>query len=96
MPAFRTVDCKATSLSDISLVYVYCVSEMDFPVSVVGIECVELICRQIHLSFVDKMNERRIALVPCSVSGVSIDSMFKNIRSPALVRVTSSSDLQVS
>ena len=46
------------------LVYIHCVSKENFNVILKGFKCISLICRQIHVSFVDAMDERKIALVP--------------------------------
>ena len=46
------------------LVYIHCVSKGNFNVILKGFTFISLICRQIHVSFVDAMDERRIALVP--------------------------------
>ncbi|KAJ7386745.1 hypothetical protein OS493_006759 [Desmophyllum pertusum] len=56
----------------------------------------KLICREIHLSFVDKMNERHIALVPVVVDESKIDDIFKDIKSPTLIRILSSCDTEFS
>ena len=86
---------QASFLKNSSLVYVHCVSKDDFPVTLSHLSCVKLICREIHLSFVDKMNERRIALVPVVVDESKIDDIFKDIKSPALIRILSSCDTEV-
>ena len=41
----------------------------------------------IHLSFIDKMNERRVALVPVVVDETIIDEIFEDVKSPALIRI---------
>lgn len=45
--------------------------------------CVRLICRETYLSFIDKMNERRVALVLVLVDGSKIDDIFKEVKSPS-------------
>ena len=36
----------------------------DFEISLAFLACVKMICGEIHASFVDKMNERRVVLMP--------------------------------
>ena len=87
-------NCKCAA--ELSLVYVYCVSKEDFPVFPVGLGCVGLICRQVHVSFVDKMEERRISLIPLSNGRRRVEEMFANVNKPVLIPVRSSCDLKVS
>ena len=72
---FRDVKhCKADVLKDsVPLLYIHCVSENDFHVSLTGIKCVELVCRQVHVSFVDK-NERKTSGIV--VGGEKSDVLF--------------------
>ena len=72
---FRDVKhCKADVLKDsVPLLYIHCVSENDFHVSLTGIKCVELVCRQVHVSFVDK-NERKTSGIV--VGGEKSDILF--------------------
>ena len=86
---------QASFLKNSTLVYVHCVSKDDFPIGLAHFGCVKLICREIHLSFIDKMNETRVALVPFVVDETKIDEMFENVKSPALIRILSSCDTEV-
>ena len=86
---------QASFLKNSSLVYVHCVSKDDFPIGLAHFSCVKPICREIHLSFIDKMNERRVALVPVVVDGTRIDEIFEDVKSPALIRILSSCDTEV-
>ena len=87
---------QASFLKNSSLVYIHCVSKDDFLITLAHLSCVKLICREIHLSFIEKMNERRVALVPVVVDGRNIDDIFKDLKSPALIRILSSCDTKVS
>lgn len=51
-------DCKSTSLRNTFLLDLHCVLKDDFAISIVGIKGIELICCQVHLSFVDKISKR--------------------------------------
>ena len=86
---------QASFLKNSSLVYVHCVSKDDFPIGLAHFSCVKLICREIHLSFIDKMTERRVALVPVVVGETKIDEIFEDVKSPALIRILSSCDTEV-
>ena len=93
MTAFETVSgSEATFLRAIAMVYVHCVSKLDFPITAIGIKCVELVCRQIHCSFIRKLAERRVFR---ESDGHSVDTIFKGARSPALVAISSSSEIKV-
>ena len=60
---------RATAFQKSALLYVFCVSKEDFPIRPIGLPCVNLVCRQVHVSFVNKMSERRISLVPLKNGG---------------------------
>ncbi|KAL9983244.1 hypothetical protein ACROYT_G005389 [Oculina patagonica] len=40
----------ATVFQNTPLLYVYCISKEDFPVCPLGLPCVDLVCRQVHLT----------------------------------------------
>lgn len=85
----------ANVLRNTPLLYIHCVSKEDFTVCPLGLGCVELICRQVHISFVDKMTERRIALVPLNNGRVQVEDLFGNANSPVLISLKSSCDMKV-
>ena len=77
------MECSQTSRSSTSsafenneLVYIHCVSKENFNVTLKGFTCISLICREIHVSFVDAMDERRIALVPVTAENSAVDDLF--------------------
>ena len=85
MASFMAVDGEcATVFQNSPLLYVYCVSN-DFPVRPLGLPCIDLVCRQLHTSFVDKMAERRISLVPLKNSRVQVEDVFTTACSPVLI-----------
>ena len=50
--------------------------------------CVSLVCREIHISHVERMDERRRALVPVVVVNSPTDELFAGVRSPVLIRIS--------
>ena len=86
---------QGSFLKNSSLIYVHCVSKDDFPIGLAHFSCVKLICREIYSSFIDKMNERQVALVAVVVDGTRIDEIFEDVKSPALIRILSSCDTEV-
>ena len=70
----------------------HCVSKQPLVLIPDGLPCVEreLECREVHVSFMDSLNVRRIAPFPSMVNGVNIDEMFVDCDSPTLVEVHSS------
>ena len=59
--AFREVFSKAAVLDKILLIYLHCMEVEDFEVFLPEI-CMQLVFRQVHISFVRL--ERRVALIP--------------------------------
>ena len=93
MAHFRTIRGKqASPLKKNKLLLVHCVSKQPLVLIPDGLPCVEreLECREVHVSFMDSLNVRRIALFPSMVNGVNIDEMFVDCDSPTLVEVHSS------
>ncbi|KAL9964400.1 hypothetical protein ACROYT_G028037 [Oculina patagonica] len=84
----------ATVFQNTPLLYVYCICKEDFPVCPLGLPCVELVCRQVHVSFVDKMTERRISMVPLNNGRVQMEDVFNNARSFALISLRTSCNLK--
>ena len=90
---FRTLkENQASYFLNYRLLYVHCVAKDHFEVSLAYLACVKMICREIHVSFVDKMNERGVALVPriFDERNVDDDDIFKDATSPVLIRINSS------
>ena len=55
-----------------------------------GLLCVELECREVHVSFMNSLDVRRIALFPSVVNSIKVDKMFVDCSSPALIEAHSS------
>ena len=96
MATFRTVrGNKATDLNGCDHLYVHCVSKERLEMLVQGMSCVELECCELHVSFVDSLDIRRIALCPSVVNGVKVEEMFAECNSPSLIEIYSSCDFEV-
>ena len=48
---------KIVFFSTFDLVYVHCVSKENFGVTLKGFTCVSLVCREVHISYVESMDE---------------------------------------
>ena len=91
MAHFRTIRGKqASALKPNELLYIHCVSKEPLNLIPEGLPCVELECREVHISFMDSLDVRRIALFPSVVNGIKVDEMFVDCSSPALIEVHSS------
>ena len=55
----------------------------------------ELVCREVHPSFLDKMAERRVALLPASNGRHNVDVFFASESTPALVSLKTSCNCMV-
>ena len=96
MAALSFVPNRNIGLIDASnLIYVHCVSQDEFEVVPVNMDCVILRCREVHVSFLDKMDTRRVALFLTQCENRRIDDAFEGTRSPALVQVEASCNFTV-
>ena len=97
MACFETcLGFAASAFASNDLAYIYCVSKENFSVTLKGFTCVSLVCREVHVSYVETMDERRRALVPVTVENSAIAVLFAGVRSPVLIRINSSCDVTVS
>ena len=97
MACFHTcLDSVASALKSTELVYIRCVSKENFAVTVKGFTFVSLICREIHISYMESMDERGRALVPVFVVNLPTDELFAGVRSAVVIRISSSCDITVS
>jgi len=89
MACFHTcLDSVASAFKSTELVYIHCISKENFAVTVKGFNCVSLVCREIHISYVESMDERRRALVPVLVVNSPTDELFAGVRSPVLIWIS--------
>jgi len=80
MACFHTcLDSVASAFNSTELVYIPCVSKENFAVTEKGFTCVSLVCREIHISYVESMDERRRALVPVVVVHSPTDELFAGV-----------------
>jgi hypothetical protein len=98
MASFRTIPfIQGKVLQECGLLYIHCVSKDDSVVRVMNLPCLELVCREIHVSFIDKLGERRVALLPQhNGRGINIENLLENASSPVLASVISSCEIKVS
>lgn len=97
MAVFRSIVGKNAMVFDThELIYVHCVSKQTLDVIPDGLSCVKLRCREIHISFLDKLDVRLIALCLSTVSGNEIDHLFAETSSPALIKLNASCNFRVS
>ena len=96
MACFHTcLDSVASAFKSTKLIYVHCVSKENFAVTVKDFTYVSLVCREIHISYVESMDERRRALIPVVVVNSPTDELFAGVRSPVLIQISSSCDIMV-
>jgi len=53
-----------------------------------GFTCVSFVCREIHISYVESIDERTRALVPVVVVNSPMGELFAGVTSPVLMRVS--------
>ena len=87
---------KASAFKNVDLLYVHCVSEEKFSVSLKGFTCVTPVCRETHVSYLENVSERPRCLIPDVVENKSVDVLLERRETPLLIRVNSSCDLTVS
>ena len=46
-----------------------------------------LVCREVHISYVEIMCKRRRSLIPAVVTNLPADELFAGVRSPELIRI---------
>ena len=73
------------------LIYIHCVSNENFAVTVKGFTFVSLVCREVHISYVGSICKRRrsltAALIPAVVVTLPADELFTGARSPEVIRI---------
>jgi hypothetical protein len=87
---------KASVLEGHNLLFVHCVSSEPMLLVPNGLSCVQFECREIHISFLDSLDIRRIAICPATVNGLKVDEIFADCNSPALIEIHSSCVFRVS
>lgn len=77
MASFNTIPGdSASALQNCHMLYVHCISKENFIARPRDLSFMELVCREVHVSFLDKMAERRVALFPTSNGRHNVDILF--------------------
>ena len=84
----------ASAFKSTDLTYIHCVSKENFAITVKGFTYVSLVCREVHISYVESICERR-SLIPTVVANSPVDKLFAGVRSPELIQISSSCDITV-
>ena len=94
--SFNTIPGEsASALQNCRMLYVHCISEETFIARPHDLSCMEPVCREVHVSFLDKMAERRVALLPVSNGRQKVDVFFASESTPALVSLKTTCDFTV-
>lgn len=95
MASFKTIPGEsASALQNCRMLYVHCISKENFIARLRDLSCVKLLCRKVHVSFLVKMAEGRVAL-PGSNGPNNVDVLFASESTPALVSLKTSCDFTV-
>jgi hypothetical protein len=93
MASFRSIDGKnSLALDQNELFYVHCISTEHLDLIPDSIQCMSVRCREIHISFTNKLDDRRIAL--CFESAVD-GKIEAETNSPVLIKVKASCNFKV-
>ena len=63
------------------LIYIHCVSNENFATTV------SLVCREVHVSYVENICKRRRSLFSAVVANLPADELFAGVRGPELIRI---------
>ena len=69
------------------LIYIPCVPNENFAVTVKGFTFVSLVCREVHMGYVEIICKRRRSLIPAVVANLPADELVAGVRSPELIRI---------
>ena len=86
---------KASVLEGHDLLFVHCVSSEPTLLVPMGYRVFSFECREIHISFLDSLHIRRIAIL-IVYSSLKVDEIFADCNSPALIEIHSSCAFRVS
>ena len=93
------LNCVASAFKSTDLIYINCVSKENFAVTVKGFTYVLLVCREGHIiiSYVESICVRSWrSLITAVVSNSPADELFAGVKSPELIRISSSCDITAS
>ena len=69
------------------LIYIHCVSNENFAITVKGFTFVSLVCWEVHIRYVENICKRSRSLCPAVVANVPADELFAGVRGPELTRI---------
>ena len=69
------------------LIYIHCVSNENFAITVKGFTFVSLVCREVHIGYVENVCKRRRSLFPAVVANLPADKLFAGARGPELIGI---------
>ena len=69
------------------LIYIHCISNENFAVTVKGFTFISLVCREVHISYVENICKRRRSVIPAVVANLPADELFTGVRGPELIRI---------
>ena len=67
---------RGFALKSTDLIYIHCVSNESFTVTVKGFTFVSLVCREVHISYVKNICKRRRSLISAVVANMPADELF--------------------
>ena len=70
-----------------AFIYILCVSNENFAVTVKGFTFVSLVCREVHIRYVENICKQRRSLIPAVVVNLPADELFAGVRGPELIRI---------
>jgi hypothetical protein len=76
--------------------FLHYVCKEDIVITPSSVSYFEVTCWGIHISFLEELHIRPVTLCPSIINDIPIGDLLTGIRSPALIRITSSCDLKVS
>ena len=83
----RLSELRGFAFKGSDLIYIHCVSNENFAVTVKCFTFVSLVCWEVHISYVENICKRRRSLIPAVVANLPMDELFAGIRSPELIRI---------
>ena len=69
------------------LIYIHCVSNENCAVTAKDFTFISLVCREVHISYVENICKRRRSLIASVVANLPADELFAGVRSPELIRI---------
>ena len=90
------LNCVASAFKSTDLIYTHWVSKENFAVTVKAFSYVSLVCREVHISYVESICKWRRSLITVVVANLPVDELFAGVRSPELIWISSSCDITVS